>query len=216
MSEPLDRLAKLLAGGGTRRDALKYLGGLLAGGFLAGLTGRVRADDDDKGDDDQGDDDENKAINQACKAFCAGCPNKPKGVKGHCIERCKRFSRRHPTQGLCGACTATNPFPGCPKGATCCPATATKGPFCTNTSTDGANCGKCGVACAKATPGCCAGVCTDLSTTTNCGACGTKCTGTTPACCAGKCADLNSDNNNCGACGTVCATGKTCQSGACK
>jgi hypothetical protein len=180
MSEPLDRLAKLLAGGGTRRDALKYLGGLLAGGFLAGLTGRARADDD-KDDDDQGDEDEgNSAISKACRAFCKTCPRRPEGVRERCSRSCKRFLRKNPTGTLCGTCTAAAPFTGCVAGATCCPATTTAAAFCTNTSTDVKNCGKCGNDCATALPkaalvGCCKGVCTDLTTNTDCGACGNAC-----------------------------------------
>jgi hypothetical protein len=184
MSEAFDRLAKMLAGGATRRDVLRYLGGVLAGGVLAGLTGRARADDDN--DDDQGDED-NNAINKACKAFCANCPRRPEGVHGKCIHRCKKFLRKNPTGALCGTCTAAAPFTGCAAGATCCTPKGAAA-FCTNTGTDAKNCGACGNVCPTANPNCCAGKCTNTQTdANNCGACGNVCPAATPKCTAGKC-----------------------------
>lgn len=199
MSEMFDRLAKMAAGGVSRRDALKSLGGFLAGGFLAVLPGRARADDDDDGD---GDDVNEEAINKACKTYCSKCP-KPtrgrrgdddddqgdeggRGVHGRCIHRCKRFLRKHPTATACGACTATNPFTACLTGATCCTPTGAAA-FCTNTGSDAKNCGACGNVCPTATPTCCSGTCVDTQT----------------------------DANNCGSCGTKCASGKTCKAGVC-
>jgi hypothetical protein len=192
MSEMFDRLAKLAAGGVSRRDALHYLGGFLAGGFLAALPSRARADDDhkhkDKDHDDDDDDDQNEEINEKCHKFCEKCPRRPAAVHGLCMAHCKRFLHKNPKGTLCGACTAKNPFTGCPSTATCCAATATAAAYCANLNTDANNCGKCGTKCSS---------------------------GTTPGCCAGGCVDLSSDNNNCGACGTKCASGKTCTKGVC-
>jgi len=176
----------LVARGGSRRDALKYLGGLLAGGFLLGAPGRARADDgDDQGDDD----DDNEAINKACRTYCASCRKlkRPRGVHGKCIHQCKRFLRKNPNGKLCGSCTATQPFAGCATGATCCtPKNADS--FCTNTGSDAKNCGACGNVCPTATPTCCSGKCVDTQTDAkNCGTCGTVCSGSTPNCKAGKC-----------------------------
>jgi len=188
MSERFDRLAMMLAGGGSRRDALKWLGGLLAGGLLTGFTGKARADDDggDDDDDDQGDED-NEAINKACRTFCKTCPRRPEGVHGRCIRRCKRFLRKNPKGTLCGTCTATQPFTGCVTGNTCCTPTGAAA-FCTNTSTDANNCGACGNVCPTANPNCCAGKCTNTQTDAkNCGACGNVCPAATPKCTAGKC-----------------------------
>jgi len=180
MSEAFDQLAKMVAGGRTRRGVLKSIGGLLAGVFLAGFAGKARADDDE----DEGE--LTKELNKACKDYCAGCPRKPGGVHGHCIERCKKFFLNNPTGKLCGTCTATQAFAGCATGASCCTPAGVNA-FCTNTGTD----------------------------VLNCGACGNVCPTTKPACCSGACTNTQTDNNNCGTCGTVCATGKTCKAGVC-
>jgi hypothetical protein len=221
MAKAFDQLAMLLARGGSRRDALKYLGGLLTGGFLFGAAGLARADDGHHGhgddDDDDDDDEKNEAINKACQKYCAKCPRKPHGIHGSCVRHCKRFLRRNAKGTLCGTCTAANPFTGCVAGATCCAATSTAAAFCTNTGTDVKNCGACGNACTGTTPACCSGKCADLaSSATNCGACGTACTGATSTCCSGKCVDLTSDAKNCGKCGTACS-GSTpnCKAGVC-
>lgn len=187
MSEMFDRLAKTVAGGVSRRDALKYLGGVLAGGFLAVLPGRARADDDKGGGDDNGDE-----INETCHAFCKKCPKKG-GVFGHCIGQCKATLRKNPSGSPCGTCASI-----------------------TNTATDVKNCGGCGpkFACTGTKPACCSGTCADLASTTNCGACGNDCskviTAALVGCCAGKCTDLTKPTS-CGACTTQCSSSQTCQ-----
>ncbi|HBI46395.1 MAG TPA: hypothetical protein DDY78_26620 [Planctomycetales bacterium] len=186
MSEWIDRLAKTVAGRTSRRDALKFLGGVLAGGLLAGFTDKARAEDDDGDDKDK--DNDNEEINKACQEYCEDCPHAPGGVHGHCIRFCKRFLRNNPKGKLCGTCTAKNPFTGCALGATCCTSKGVAA-FCTNVNTDPKNCGACGAP---------------------------ACTGTTPGCCAGKCVDLATDNNNCGKCGASCATGTKCTAGVCQ
>jgi hypothetical protein len=80
-----------------------------------------------------------------------------------------------------------------------CPGTLC-GTFCTNTSSDPANCGSCGTICSPGVP--CAS-----------GACGGNC----PAgqsLCGGTCTNTSTDNNNCGACGNICKAG-SCSAGQC-
>jgi len=191
MSEAFDRLAMMLAGGGSRRDALKCLGGLLAGGFLLGLTGTARAKDKDDDDKDDDKDDNDEAIDKACGRFCKSCPKRPKGVHKQCIKACKAFLKTNPKGTLCGTCTKAAPFTGCKAGATCCAGA------CTDVTTDVNNCGACA------------------------GAPGAKvCTGTTPNCCAGTCTNTKTDVKNCGTCGKVCppptpGATPTCTNGVC-
>jgi hypothetical protein len=123
MSEMFDRLAKMVAGGVSRRDALKGLGGLLAGGFLAALPGQARADDDDDNDND----DKNEEINERCQAYCKSCRGLKGGVHGQCIEHCKKALRKNPKAVLCGKCSAKAPVtvcqgktPHCCGNGTCC------------------------------------------------------------------------------------------------
>jgi hypothetical protein len=181
MSAAFDRLAKMAAGGGSRRGFLKTLGGLLAGAFLALFPGKARADDDS--DDEDNDNDE---FNKACQKYCSACPRKPHGVHGNCIKHCKKFLRKNPKGKLCGTCTVAHPFTGCAVGATCCTPKGAAA-FCTNTGTDAKNCGACGNVCPTANPNCCAGACTNTQTdANNCGACGHKCA-TGQKCTAGVC-----------------------------
>jgi hypothetical protein len=185
MSNMFDRLAKMAAGGISRRDALKYLGGLTAGAFLGGFVNPSRADHkNDKDRDDKDRDDFNEDIEETCKKYCSKCPKgggdgddgEDEGVHGKCIHHCKNFLRKNPTAKPCGTCTAKTPFTACTsKNPDCC--TSKTSNYCTNTNTDVKNCGKCGNACNLNTKlqGCCSGVCTDLTTDTNCGSCGNKC-----------------------------------------
>lgn len=183
MSQWFDRLAKTTAVGASRRDALKYLGGLLAGGFLAALPGRARADDDNNGGSDNNGDE----INETCQAYCKSCVGVKGGAHGTCIEACKKTLRANPKAVPCGQCSAMTTFVACTGAASCCGA-ATAAQYCTNLSTDVTNCGACGnncfnVAGASILMGCCPdssgkGVCTDLTTNATCGSCTTACTGT--------------------------------------
>lgn len=73
---------------------------------------------------------------------------------------------------------------------------------CVETTSDGANCGTCGHACAAGT------VCSG-------GACiAGECPGATTNC-AGSCVDLAANAAHCGSCGVACATGQTCVAGSC-
>jgi cysteine-rich repeat protein len=125
-----------------------------------------------------------------------------------------------------------------------CPGTLC-GKFCTTPSSDPANCGTCGTACASGqgcvTGSCASGTCSscpgsnrciDLtSDPNNCGTCGNACAagskcvagacttgigcGTGQLSCAGTCVNPQTDSNNCGKCGNACATGQSCVSGVC-
>lgn len=77
---------------------------------------------------------------------------------------------------------------------------------CVDTSSDAANCGLCGHACATGEE--CVGSVCQLGQSASCTVQGlTDCNGT--------CVDLTTDANNCGACGTVCASGEECIDSAC-
>jgi len=114
---------------------------------------------------------------------------------------------------------------------------------CADVTSDKANCGGCGIACAvgqvcqdsacicQAGTEACDGVCAvTQSDPANCGGCGQACAGgqvceagaCKTACalgsntvCGGACVDVQSDVNNCGACGTACGTAQSCRAGAC-
>jgi hypothetical protein len=185
MSEWFDRLAKTAATGVSRRDALKAVGGFLAGGFLLGLTGKARTDDT------------NNDINRTCQAFCAACEGQGGGAHGHCIVACKSCLRNGGS--TCGACDAVT---CCRGSATCCTGA------CVNLDTDPNNCGACGTACpsgqvcvsgrcglpaacAPPTPDLCGNACVNFqSDVNNCGSCGfvcPACVSGTPTCTAGTC-----------------------------
>lgn len=203
MSNLFDRFAKGVAEGVSRRDALKYLGGFLGGGFLTALAGKAGAIGC------------NTPIPAECTTYCATCPTSPRGVQNRCLQSCKLFYLLTGSVTTCAACSAMQPFSGCPTsltGFTCCPAT---NGYCTNTNYDPNNCGTCGTVCSTGTiPGCCSGACVDLDVSGNCGFCGNTCSAT-QACCSGRCVDLQTNRRNCGTCGTACSSGQTCVAGGC-
>lgn len=85
-------------------------------------------------------------------------------------------------------------------------------------STDRANCGSCGQACAGAEL-CCGGVCLAMSaaSASGCPSCGTDNPCAESAmCCGGACRDLERDRRHCGACGHSCEQGQRCCAGECK
>jgi hypothetical protein len=111
---------------------------------------------------------------------------------------------------------------------------------CVDVSSDSANCGACGTACAagqRCTAGsctcpsgqmACSGRCVDTSAdAANCGGCGMACAAGT-ACVAGRCGcpsgqtmcgarcvNLQTDATQCGMCGRTCPSGSTCSAGVC-
>lgn len=117
------------------------------------------------------------------------------------------------------------------------------GTTCADTTSDKANCGGCGIACAvgqvcqdsacvcQAGTQACGGVCAvTQSDPLNCGGCGQACAdgqvceagACKTACelgsssvCNDACVDLQGDVNNCGACGNACNSGQSCHAGTC-
>lgn len=103
-----------------------------------------------------------------------------------------------PPQCLCGN------FAQCPVGQVCA---SSGGTFtCADLSSDPANCGAVGNACAEG-ESCVGGSC-------GCGGTGAACTAG-QACCGGACVDVSSNAMNCGSCGMACAGGETCSGGSC-
>ncbi len=90
--------------------------------------------------------------------------------------------------------------PVCPMGQTMC------GTSCTNTTSDPANCGSCGTACATGQ------LC-------NAGTCSARCDPPRMVCMgmggAMSCVDVQTDTANCGRCGMACAMGQSCTAGTC-
>ena len=102
---------------------------------------------------------------------------------------------------LLAACNSESSLPAvttCLSGADC-------GGVCVQLTTDGANCGACGVACATGE------VCAA-------GHCAASCAAPFTACGSGveaRCADLRNDPASCGSCGHACAAGQLCAAGDC-
>lgn len=143
---------------------------------------------------------------------------------------CLQFCTISGTECRAGVCT-------CPSGQKPC------GDACRDVSSDPANCGACGAACAggqKCERGLCVTACTintanacgdgkcwDLEADerhcgANCRSCPTRqtcaagvCTCTGGTSCSGQCTSLETDPLNCGACGTRCGLGEACVASAC-
>jgi hypothetical protein len=171
MSEVFDRFARKMVDGSSRRDALKTLGGFLAGTFLFGLAGRARASGD------------NTLI---CERYCVRCICVSSALYDKCVEACELKLETKSPQGLCGRCTPATPFTYCSGGSTCC--SNRSGYYCPDPQSDAKNCGACGHVCTGVKPACCKGSCADLaSNPSNCGSCGNACPQATPNCVSGKC-----------------------------
>lgn len=92
-------------------------------------------------------------------------------------------------------CTATNMVPEVCTGGKCdCVKTCSGN--CVDTTSDPANCGKCGTTCTPMVENCVASACQCIATV-----------------CSGACVDTTSDPKNCGGCGTPC--GYACANGTC-
>jgi len=184
-----DELAKLLAGGLTRRGALRQIGGSLSGALLAALgVGKAR------GDNPHGNDD--------CAHFCTSV-FPPGPARGKCIS-----DAAHGT-GLCYQCgPAAPPGHGPLCGTICCRADQ----VCTNgVCACPAGTEECGGACIVLCP---AGTTRDPDTcncVATCHEAGDKC-GRDSDCCAGLVC-LNGFCSAPGCAGASCATFIPCSSG---
>ena len=143
MEHQFDALAKSLAATVSRREAIRRLGGGLAGAVLASLgSGRAWSA---------------PAPNSHCEDFCRSkCGIHPGGGNafGKCVSSCEACVNRTGGQLPC-LCPAS---PGgdvvcCTGGQTCCSG------ICKDTSTDSNNCGACGHACTGYRVVCCSGTC---------------------------------------------------------
>jgi Stigma-specific protein, Stig1 len=217
VAAPFDEFAKDLARGISRREALRRLGGSLAGALLAsiglgGLSLRPAEADDCLTQCDQG-------YNQ-CTAGCdasaeaglrniaaqlraciAGCPAAGREA---CTRRCLATSAQQAAslQAARTACLSgcdsqrsacRDACSGCPAGQTRC------GTTCVDTSQDDNNCGVCGMVCSGGTS-CVSSEC--------------RCP-TPQSLCSGICVDTATDPSNCGICEKVCADGESCCQGMC-
>jgi|SRR5579884_4238954 len=119
----------------------------------------------------------------------------------HSLDPCQRPTCDTQTN-TCGTTPVANGQPGaCPTGEVCC------GGSCTDTQTDAANCGGCGVACQANTP--CSGGAAGCCLTGQCG--GGICLGTTPTC--GSCATPTCDPQSGAICVSHCAPPDACHTG---
>jgi Stigma-specific protein, Stig1 len=213
MEHQFDELAKALAEGMSRREALRRVGGGLAAVLLVSLGWSREAWGDTRA---------------VCKSVCGGL-----GKYGNqCMSVCMSCSSASCVTGSPGAKTCLQCTGGkvCSSGSCVCPSGQTDcSGTCVNTATDPSNCGGCTSSSASyvcrtdqvcSINGCqcptgqteCSGTCVDTATDrNNCGICGTVC----GACCSGTCVDTATDSNNCGACGNVCERGGACQGGSC-
>lgn len=202
----LDALARRLAGGISRREALRVGGVALLGaatatpaGAIARLTRRCPAHHVDchgrccqKG--------------EVClppehtggKHRC-GCPDK----KTRCADECVNLQSDPHNCGRCGhrcgagqSCVAGQCTTECPTGQTVCAGA------CVELATDPQHCGACSTACQ---PG-------DLCAN---GQCASECPAGYSEC-SGGCVDLQTSTGNCGTCGHACPANATCVNATCR
>jgi hypothetical protein len=185
MEHQFDELAKALAEGVSRREALRRLGGGLAGVLLAfmGLG---------------------KAWSQSgsvdCGSYCRARFTRRSAALRTCVHSCEDCQAGGGV--MCGASSAGGGAVTCCSGGsapTCC------GGACVNTASDVNNCGGCagaGGSICSGTQSCRNGTCTDTGGDVN--NCGGQVCGSNELCCNETCTDITT-TTDCGACGNACA-----------
>jgi Stigma-specific protein, Stig1 len=199
MAHQFDELAKALAEGVSRREALRRLGGGLVAALLASLgLDKVWADTGPGG-------------NSGCIAFCAQAFDSRTIQFANCVAD---GALGHGPCANCGADLSRL----CPQGdlPVCCGPTQ----VCRNGQCDNRPCPP-GQRVCQQTGSDELGKCVDLQTDLfNCGKCFNWCRDISseervvePACCGGVCVDLLRDRSNCGRCGNVCTPKEECRGG---
>jgi stigma-specific protein Stig1 len=184
-----DALAKDLASGLTRREALRRLGLGLAAGLLAELTGWLPA---------------------GPTPGAAAATVAPSGLT--CFpEIVTKGSLTNWTNFSSALEQAASPLLGCVP-AVCRPGTCCNN-VCVFLLSDAKNCGACGRACGTG-QSCVNGFCV-CSSNTACVVEGPNGRPIQLTCCSGVCTNLQADPKNCGACGHACPSGDTCSGGQC-
>ena len=196
MESRFDALAKALAQSGSRREALRRLGGAAAAVALTAVGISCAPDD------------------------LAGPSGKAKRPLFGSGGRCKKNDHKCRENDECcsGLCNPLTGVCACSAGSVECPVSGQCVPACgtfqvLNPDTCTCECAPASVACGTGccAPGqiCCNGVCT--------APCGTSgCCPTGQTCCGGTCRNLANDPNSCGTCGTICPAPYTsCQGGFC-
>ena len=208
MAHYFDRIAKTLADGVSRRQALWRLGGVMAGAF--GLSRLARG---------------GPSV-AACNAYCNRFPSPSATATLNCRTTCLNC----PTTAQMTGATIQTQACSVDNGTFAC--TYNTGNCTLNCSSGYANCANNPV-----TSGCTTHISADPSNCGSCGTvCGLNANVASVACISSSCAiaacnpgysdcdQLYSDgcevntltsNSNCGACGTVCLSGQTCSNGAC-
>ena len=190
MQSRFDALAKLLAGGMSRREVLRRLGGTAAGAVLASLG--LGCKDDVVGQDDVVGPSRPLFATGRCRVGGRKCRENSECCSGFCdpatgVCACYGTSVECPATGQCISCGGTqvlNPdtcqcvcAPGtttctvggsttcCPEGTQCC--SSGFYPFCADTNSDRSNCGRCGGTCTS-TEVCFNGLCCQATNLNQC------------------------------------------------
>lgn len=238
--EQFDRLSRLVAAAGTRRDALRLLVSGVVIGAAAGIDGAPASARNKSHKRSHG-----KAHAQlqqppplTCPTTCnQNCSNKPihGGVN---LTKCDLNERdldgvqlngANLTQACFGGSSLRNAnFRGANLSKTClCGADLAGADFRgSNVTQQQLDCAQ--VACNTIKPNgkpaivcsdnetCCDGICVNTrNDSQNCGACGNVCEGT-ENCCDEVCVDTRNDVDNCGTCGNTCAVCQGCAGGTCE